>query len=203
MRWRMDFRFPKPQLLSVFGRNQWTTFEFKNHFPQGLGGSVELQTPDAWGVTRKRQDFQAAQGEQVSRRFGVFLKSGANSGVQPIRVDFVVKANKTHRFSVYREMQVGLGDVTIKLDTSINDAGALVVRQTFVNNTDQQVNFNCMLFAPRQRRQRLQVLRQGRGRNQQTYIYPDAASLVGKTLWLRAEEIRGPRILNYQINVSR
>jgi len=202
MRWRMDFRFPDSQLQSVFGRNQWTAFEFTNHFKQGLGGSIELQTPHTWGIERKRQDFTAAQNEKVTRRFGVLLKSGASTGIQPVRADFVVRAAKTYEFSVYRKMQVGLGDVMIKLQTTRNAAGDLVVHQTFLNNTDEQVNFNCMLFAPQQRRQRIQVLRQGRGRNMQTYIYPDGGSLTGKTLWLRAEEIRGSRILNYQIQVQ-
>ncbi len=202
MRWRIDFRFPNPQLKSVFGRNQWTAFEFVNHFSQGLGGVVEMQTPSTWGTERRRQEFKAAQGEKVNRPFVVFLKAGANTGVQPIRTDFEVRAEKTYRFSVYREMQVGLGDVTIKLNVSENRAGELVVNQIFNNNTDEEVNFNCMLFAPQRKRQRIQVLRQGRGSNQQTYIYPDAASLEGKTLWLRAEEIRGGRILNYQIKVK-
>ena len=60
-----------------------------------------------------------------------------------------------------------------------------------------------MLFVPDRLRQRRHVLNLGRGRNVQTYLLPRGEELLGKTLWLRAEEIGGERMLNHQILVER
>ncbi len=46
------------------------------------------------------------------------------------------------------------------------------------------------------------VLDQGRGQNLHTYDLDDGKELSGKTLWLRAGEIDGPRILNYRFTVK-
>ena len=59
-----------------------------------------------------------------------------------------------------------------------------------------------MLFAPQRRRQRRYVLDLGPGRDTQAYVLPRGRELIGKTIWLRAEEIGGQRILNYQIVVE-
>ena len=49
---------------------------------------------------------------------------------------------------------------------------------------------------------RQQIFNLGRGRNTQTYVPPRGKELIGKTIWLRAEEIGGDRILNHRIVVE-
>ncbi|QDU92972.1 hypothetical protein [Lignipirellula cremea] len=201
-RWRLSFHFENDRLASVFGRSQTNGYRFTNHFPQGLGGRATLQTPDVWSVNRPQASFKASAGEEIREPFSVLLKNGASSGPQPVRVDFEVTAEKLYRFSVYPTMHVGLGDITLRLQTMLNADGALVVRQQMTNNTDEKVSFNCLMFAPGRRRQRVQVLEQGRGLSTQSFIYPDGSDLLGENLWLRAEEIGGDRILNYHVPVQ-
>ena len=98
---------------------------------------------------------------------------------------------------------MGLGKVTIDVNTSIDETGNLVVNQQLINRSDSVVNFDCMLFAPNRRRQRRYVLNLSRGRNSLTYLLPRGEELIGKTIWLRAEEIGGDRMLNHQILVER
>jgi len=201
-KWRMSVRLPKERLASVFGRDQSAGYEFQNTFPQGLGGRVTLHLPDVWSVDQNKRIFKAADGESLAHDFRVMLRNGASSGPAPIRIDFTVSADKQYEFSVYRTMHVGLGDVELKCQTTINENGELLLQQQLWNNTDKKVSFNCLLFAPGQRRQRLQVLDQARGVNTQTFRYRDGAKFIGQTLWLRAEEIDGERILNYHIHVN-
>ncbi len=47
-----------------------------------------------------------------------------------------------------------------------------------------------------------QVLEHGRGNDVKLYRVPSGSELVGKTLWLRAEEINGRRILNYRFTAQ-
>ena len=130
------------------------------------------------------------------------LDSNARTGLQPVRIDFDVTADRNFRFSVYRSIQVGLGDVMIELHTQLDSEQNLVVTQTLINQTDEFVSFDCLLFVPNRRRQRVQVLNLGRGRNTQQYFVPKGTELIGKTLWLRADEINGQRMLNYHLTVE-
>jgi hypothetical protein len=46
------------------------------------------------------------------------------------------------------------------------------------------------------------VLNLSRGTNLKVYTLPDGEELIGKTLWVRAEEMAGDRVLNYRFNVA-
>ena len=60
-------------------------------------------------------------------------------------------------------------------------------------------DFKCLLYAPGRRRLRKHVFRLGDGEDIQTYRYEQGRELLDKELWLRVEEIDGPRILNYRV----
>jgi hypothetical protein len=49
----------------------------------------------------------------------------------------------------------------------------------------------------------MQITRLGRGEDRKIYVLPDAESLRGKELWLRAEQVDGLRVLNYKWTVGR
>ena len=102
------------------------------------------------------------------------------------------------RFSAYRHIDVGPGDVHIEVITRLNERGDLEVEQRFVNDTQGPVSFRCQLLAPDQRRQTTQLIGLAPGRDVNVYRLPNGEQLIGKTLWLRAEEIDGPRVLNYR-----
>ena len=200
--WRMGFAFDPRPLASIFGQPQTTSFRFVNTFKQGVGGRLDLRTPETWGG-QKSFEVKLAAGEEMTKPFEVVLSSNARTGEQPVRIDFEITADRSYKFSVYRTMQVGLGDVVIDVNTQLDEDGNLVVTQNLINHTDEFVSFDCLLFVPNHRRQRIQVLNLGRGRNTQTYFLPDGEALAGQTLVLRAEEIGGQRVLNYHVTVER
>ena len=65
--------------------------------------------------------------------------------------------------------------------------------------SERFVSFNCLLFAPDRRRERRQVFHLGQGRTTNIFVLPNGRELIGRTLWVRAEEIGGSRILNHHI----
>jgi hypothetical protein len=95
-----------------------------------------------------------------------------------------------------------LGDIMVEMTTQLGDNGELIVDQHLINQSDKLVSFNCLLFAPDRRRQRLQVLNAGRGRTTNRFVLPNGKELIEKSLWLRAEEIGGVRILNYRTTAT-
>lgn len=202
-RMRMSFEFAKVQLPSVFGRPHQEAFRMRNYFPQGVSGKATLITPEVWRVSPRVMNIKMAPGELAVEPFEVLLPFDASSGRQDIRIDFDVTADKNYRFSVYRHLEIGLGDVVVEVATRLNDQGDLEVEQHIINHTDDAMSFKCLLFIPDRRRMRTQVLDLGRGRDTRTYRLFDGEELLGKTLLLRIEEVDGPRNLNYRIEVEK
>ena len=97
---------------------------------------------------------------------------------------------------------MGLGDVDLEASGRLNDRGELEVRQTMVNRSKQPLNFRCGLYATDRCRQAALVLGLDRAENVQVYRLPKGAELLGKTLWVRAEEVGGPRVINCRLTVS-
>ncbi len=202
-KWRMAFHFDKKQLSSVFGREQLASYSFSNAFPQGVGGRLQLNTPEVWDTNTREISFKLATGDRQSESFRVVLGTDASSGPQRVRIDFDLTADRQYQFSVYRTMEVGLGDVVVELSTRLDESGNLVVEQQVINHTEEFVSFNCLLFAPGRRRLRQQINHLGQGSTTIDFVLPDGAELLGKKLWLRAEEIGGNRLLNYHVDAER
>jgi hypothetical protein len=197
-RWRLDVRLARDCLPSIFGRPHENSVRFKNHFPAAVAGEVTLVVPETWKATPKQIPFRLAPGEDLQQPFALTLPYNANSGRQQVRLDFEIRGAQPCRFSVYRYIEVGLGDVSIEIASRINDQGELEVTQRLINKTDTSVSFRCALYVPDRRRLATQVVSLGRGRDERVYRLPDGKELLGKTLWLRAEEVGGSRILNYR-----
>ena len=83
--------------------------------------------------------------------------------------------------------------------------GRLEIEQIIVNRTFPQeiLDFNCNLFARGNRRQKKRVSRMGNGKTPKRYYLPNADSLRGVELWLRAEQIDGRRLLNFRWTVGK
>ena len=120
------------------------------------------------------------------------------TGRQILRFDVELTGQAGHQFSVYRRIEVGRDDMRIEITTRIDSHGNLAVQQRLINETDEPVSFRCNLYAPGMRRTRWQVMNLGRGDDVHVYSLPDGAQFLGHTLWVRAEEIGGPRVLSYR-----
>ncbi len=197
-RWRMDFQFSRYRLPSVFGYSHKDSFKLKNHFDRGTSGEARLVMPEIWTVDPEITSFRLAAGEEAQQPFKVLLPFNASSGRHAVRIDFDVHADDRYRFSVYRHIDIGMGDVYIEVHTQLNEKGDLEVQQRFVNETGGRVSFRCQLFAAGRRRLKSQVIDVRRVPDVTLYRLPDGQQLLGQTLWLRAEEIDGPRVLNYR-----
>jgi hypothetical protein len=198
-RWRMAFRFDTDKIASVFGQEQHVTYTLANSFDQGVGGRIKLHTPEVWKAAPKDVHFKLSANELHQRRLDITLEPNASSGNQPVRVDFEITAVRGYRFSVYRSLQVGLGDIVVDVTSRLDADGNLLIEQQLINNTDRFLSFNCLLSTSERRRERRQIFNRGRGTTTIVFAFPNGEELLGKTMWLRVEEIDGSRILNHQI----
>jgi hypothetical protein len=199
VRWRMSFKFEQDRIASVFGQEQTLYYQFANAFEQGVGGKMELHTPDVWHAASQSTHFKLSADELLRRRLELTLEPNASAGPQDIRIDFQLTAVRAYKFSIFRTLHVGLGDILVDVTTRLDEHGNLIVEQRLINNTDRFVSFNCMLSTQKRRRERRQVFNRGRGATTIVFAFPDGEELLGDTLWLRVEEIDGSRILNHQV----
>ncbi|MCA9270990.1 MAG: hypothetical protein KDA41_21060 [Planctomycetales bacterium] len=200
--WRMSFQFTQARLQSVYGRPQFPEYEMENPFRQGVSGEMRINTPEAWGRPPDPIRINMAGGEQRKSPFEIQLRGDASTGEQPVRVDFSLIADRDYQFSVWRTMEVGLGDISMEFTSRLDDKGNVVVEQRMTNRTEQYANFKCFLFAPGRRRLRQNVLNLSLGSNLKIYTIPEGEDLVGQTIWVRAEEMAGDRVLNYRFVVE-
>ncbi|MEM1303800.1 MAG: hypothetical protein AAGG46_02830, partial [Planctomycetota bacterium] len=220
-RWRMAVQLERDRVPSVFAQDHANSLAVRNPFRQGVGGTLRLFVPDLsknsgvastesldrdesdeWRIDPDRGEFSAAPGGEIRHLFGIELKE-ATFGHQPIRIDFDIVADQPYRFSVWRNLQVGLGEVGIGVKTSIDENGRLVVLQRMVNHTDKRIDFKCRLNAGTRRRQRAQVFQLGPEGDEKTYAYSNGEELLGAELKLRVEEVDGSRVIVHRFIAER
>lgn len=201
-RWRLSVEFDQQRIPSVFGRSHTAALRFTNTFPIGVSGTVRLVMPDGWYTEPEEIHFQLTAGETADVPLSIALPLNANSGAHDVRLDFEIAADRVYRMSVYRQIHVGLGDVEIELSTRLADDGYLEIEQRLINAGEEPARFACDLFIPGYRRQRTQVIQMGRGQDVKMYRLPGGQSLLGETLWLKARELGGPRMLSYRFEAT-
>lgn len=202
VRWRQEVAFAKTQIPSIPEIRHENALRMKNPTDETVAGTFRLLVPEGWKVEPQDVPFQLESHKSLEQPFKIVLADDVVAGPQKVRVEYTFHTDPPIRFCVYRQIEIGLGDVKVETDTRLDESGALEVDQRFINTTDQAVNFRCHLYTPERRRQTTQVVNLGKGEDRKTYRLSDSKSLLGKTLWLRAEEIGGPRIMNYRFLVK-
>ncbi|QDS97742.1 hypothetical protein [Adhaeretor mobilis] len=197
-RWRMSVKFTEIHVPSVFGKAHENRVEFRNYFRQGVGGSLTLATPKGWKVGPHELDYKVGAGSLERKQFDLTLPFDANSGSSDVRLDFQLSSDKDYQFSVYRQLAVGDGSISLDVASRLDRDGHLIIEQRMANDSEKLVDFKCLLFAPGHRRQRIHVFQLGASEDLQVYRLKDGANLIGKEIWLRAEEVDGSRVLNHR-----
>jgi len=205
-RWRMAVKFEKDRVPSIFGQEHPNALLMRNTFRQGVGGRFKLfvadqlrpgKSSDKWKISMAGEKFAGAIGADISVPMEISLDD-ATIGMQPVRIDFDIEADRaeqSYRFSVWRKMQVGLGDVRIEVQSELNEKKRLVVTQKMTNTSGKPLSFKCFLHAPERRRKRAQVFELGPEVDTKTYSYPNGEALLNGEIKLRIEELDGPRVL--------
>jgi hypothetical protein len=199
-RWMAAVKFEKGRLPSKTGK-QREIIHGVNTFHQGVNGQVRIVVPKDWKVEPPEARFSLSAGEKFDIPITLELPSNTSLGNQRIVLDFALSP---YAFRVYRDYEVGLGDVVFSVVDSKLENGDLQIKQLIVNNTkpEERLNFECNLYIPDRKRMQRIVTKLSNGRDTQVYVVPDADSLRGQELQLRAQQIGGQRILNLRWKVG-
>ncbi len=214
-RWRMNTEFAEKRFPSIFGIELENAIKVKNTFGQGVIGTVNIHVPQdgmdasfdntkesqSWNLTLDEAGIGLARDESADLPFMVNLYE-ALYGTQPVRLDFEVDGDKVYRFSVWRKLHIGKGDIKLAIHTEMTDEGRLVIRQEMQNNSEDLASFKCQLYAPPSRRKRVHVYQLGSNIDKKTFTYVDGANMIGRGMKLRIEEVDGDRVLIYRFIVD-
>lgn len=212
--WRMSIEFDQLRIPSVFSRVHPNIIRGHNPFRQAVTARYSIHAPTSathiaqgtalpgarntdWDILPRRGDLAIGSNQPFELPIRIEL-SEATYGPQPIRIDFDVDGDRPYKFSAWRQLYVGLGDIQISIQSRLDDQGALIVEQRMVNTGPDTADFKCLLYAPPRRRKRTQVVMLGPDGNTKTYKYSNAEELLGQVLKLRAEQIDGSRVLVYR-----
>lgn len=202
-RFKLVADFEKPDVESIFNREQTILLHLKNFFPQGISGEVKLVAPTGWNLESPETRFRLGPKEEARLPIHFTLSPEASSGPQQLRLDFSLAADRNYQFSVHRVLQLGLADVTISMASRLREDGFLEVTQQLTNTTGKSLSFQCVLFCPGRRRESRQLLAAPNGQTPLLFLLENGESLVGQKLTLRAEELGGGRVLNYSLTADR
>ena len=200
VRWQMAFAWEQGRIPSIPGRQHANSFRIKNTFDQPVEVKVKLTAPDGWLVEPAEIKLRLAAGAERRQALAIALPRDALSGCQTVYADFEVRAERPYSFRLDRRLEVGMGDLTLDGLASLSPQGELEVRQTLANKGKRPVSFRCELLAPNRCRQASQIIDLQGSPDVRTYRLPNGRELLGKTLWLRAEEVDGERVLNCEID---
>jgi hypothetical protein len=201
--WQLGVAFSPNRLPSIPSAIVPVVLKLKNTFPQSIAGRISIRGAQNWYIEPRTAEFRLNPGAPWKQRLEVALPNDVVGGRQTVRLDFEIQADRLYRFTMYRPLEVTLGDVTLEGQVVLNNHGEMEVRQALTNQGKTPTSFRCDLLVPDRRRQSTEVLIQPSGKSELTYRLPDGEHLQGKTIWLRAEEIDGPRVLNYRIEPLR
>lgn len=219
-RWRMATRFESEIVPSIFLTPHDNALLAENTFGQGVGGLVSVFVPEAktphkqgaaspsrdkaspdWQVLIEDRRFSLPTAASLQAAIGVTLKD-ATHGDQAVRIDFDLTTDRDYRFSVWRNLHVGTGDVELDVQTYVGEDGRLVIEQLLRKTVGPPSDFRCLLYAKNRRRKRTQVYQLGPDLVKKRFTYLNADDLIGQEMRLRVEEIDGRRVLIHRFMVD-
>jgi hypothetical protein len=194
--WQLNTGFAPKSLLSVPTAVAVTALEMRNTLPGAVSGHLRITPPRDWRIEPSSADFHIEPGAVWKLPLKVILPNDVLAGPQLLALEFELQTDRLIRFTAYRPVEVSGGDVTINGRATSNDSGDLEVRQSLSNQGNRAATFRCSLMVPNRRRQSATVIVQPGTTSAFVYHFSNGRELLGKPLWLRAEEIGGPRVLN-------
>jgi hypothetical protein len=119
-----------------------------------------------------------------------------------LRFDVDIQSQPRQRFEVYHKLLLGDEHLRLVARSAINATGELEVTLRCENSSSDPVTLRCNLFAPGERRLRWEVSNLASGGEEHVFRLSDGGRFRGQTLWVRAEEMGGPRVLSYRFVVE-
>lgn len=201
-RWHVATRLEAAAVPTIFGQPQINAVLFRNDFPTAISGRCRIHADDTWRVEPREFEFRLLPGESGRQQISILLPFDALTGPQPVRLEFDLFGQANYHLELDRRIRVGLDDLQLEASSRLSETGELVVVQRLVNKTGRPVRLRSQLFVPGRRRLRVDVQLPDEQPVVSAFYLRDGRSLLGQTIWIKAEEADGQRILNFRFEAT-
>lgn len=182
------------RLPSVPGVRHALQIHVGNSLKERAVGKVIVKFPKRWSILPDTSlPLDIDPGEEHTLTLRVRLPINVASGRHLVRLDFDMHADRSYRFSVYRYVSVGLGDVKLDVSTRLDADNNLIVEQRLHITGKAKMRFRCHLAVPKQRWRRAALSNLGPGVHTHIYTLPQGDRLLGKRLFIRVEQLGGSK----------
>ncbi|MDA7979335.1 MAG: hypothetical protein MPJ50_11280 [Pirellulales bacterium] len=200
-RFRIEVKLEREIVPAVFGRTFSNSIAWSNPFPYPIGGRVTFPTPPGWEVSSGTGEFHLPEGQSTSEAFYASFPHTAETGKQLLKLDFRVVADRDYRFSVYRDIEVGMAEIEWDVTTRIDPGGVLHIEHRLRNLSDRPYRVRAVLHSPNRQRRATPLLTVEPGINYHEVRIFDAHDLRGQTVRILLEEPGTNRFLNKRIKL--
>ena len=198
-RWRMGIGLEDPRIDPLVGQTQNLKVLFENPFDNRVAGQVTIMAKSIL-LEDATANFDIEGKSNSVITVPVRVKPDANTAAAAIQLKFSVQGDAITTFVVDQEIQVGTSDFTIETRHEINNNNELRLTLDATNHKSVPLSFDCILLVPDRPRERTQIAGL-KDQISKTITLDNASDLIGKTVWLRCEQIGSNRILNYRIEI--
>lgn len=200
VKFRQKFQMEISSLASTLAGGQKIPFKIENTLSKAAIGKIVLHSDSLLSGGRAELPIQLAIQHEHRRSIPIIARSDASAGVHQLQFDLDFVAGKPYKFSVFREINLGLGEIEFLWDSSRITDDKLELRVELINHTTSSADFDCKLFLPGQPYERLTILNAKPGSTLRQISLPVSASTTGE-IWIRCEQIGTGRILNYRVKI--
>lgn len=200
-RWRMGISIANHRLDSILGQTQKVLVRFSNPFPNPISGKIHLHSPELFAEQDESGVFDIDANSTADVAVPVLLRPDASTQDTPVKIVVTVQFPTSTRFFVEKFLPVGTDEFDVDVNYRTDQSNQLIVDVEITNNGKSPVDFDCMLLMPDRPRERLQIIHI-KERALRVIVLPNANTLVGKTLWLRCEQIGADRVINRRITID-
>ena len=198
--WRMGIRLDEDRIDPLVGQSQDLKVQFANPLSSSINGLVKVIAPSIL-AEETRTSFEIDGDTSNIISVPVQIRPDVNTSAASIQLEFSILGEKPVTFVVDQEIQVGTSDFEFEIRYEIDNQNRLILFIDAVNHQSIAHSFDCMLLIPNRPRERTQITG-FRDRVTKLMVLENASELMGKTLWLRCEQISTNRILNYRIEID-
>lgn len=203
---RMSVRLDRNRIDALLGLQQPLGVQFRNPISQSLAGKMTMVAPNSWRLDEASKPWNLLPNESAKVDFGVTLENNATIGAYQLPLDFAFETVPPTVIRVHRTISIGPEGFDIRVTTRLIDDGqngTLRVKIEMVNHTNRLTNFDCLLFAGRDRQYERRVLvLPPRDTVSRSIDWPNGKELLGTRMWLRAIEQDGNRVINHSFEAK-
>lgn len=201
VRFRQAFQLQVDNLVSQIGSEVPVPVHMENALPFSAAGKLAMVSPSLLKGGRAEVQVQLPSARGLDMSIPAYIRNDASAGSHQLRFDFDLVAGKPYRFSLYRSLKLGAGDVELVWEVIRKNADSVELRVEVENQTSEVLNFDCKLFPPGKPYQRFQLRELPIGKSQQDVPVFISEEAEEREVWLRCEQIGSGRILNYRLKM--